>query len=142
MKIKFTLKTGSYGSSYQKKFHCDLIAALFILNIDNSFLSIFISNFVENLQHFENVRIPPPQTPLPFFADVFHGRPLKSKEVTVVKEFEQFKIFLNEFLHKYPDQLPTKGYTAYNRTKLLYWNLWSSGVFFSADSESPHVTQG
>ena len=36
------------------------------------------------------------------------------KEVTVVKQLEQLRILLNKFLilHKYPDQPPTKGYTA------------------------------
>ena len=37
------------------------------------------------------------------------------KEVTVVKQLEQLKILLNKFLHKYPDQPPTRGYTASNR---------------------------
>ena len=33
------------------------------------------------------------------------------KEVTVVKQLRQLKILLNKFLHKSPDQPPTKGYT-------------------------------
>ena len=49
------------------------------------------------------------------------------KEVTVVKQLEQLKILLNKFLHKYPDQPPTKGYTASNRNSLIDWNLQSSG---------------
>ena len=41
------------------------------------------------------------------------------KEVTVVKQLAQLKILLNKFLHKYPDQPPTKGYTASNRNSLI-----------------------
>ena len=41
------------------------------------------------------------------------------KAVTVVKQLEQLKILLNKFLHKYPDQPPTKGYTASNRNSLI-----------------------
>ena len=49
------------------------------------------------------------------------------KEITVVKQLEQLKILLNKFLHKYPDQPPTKGYTASNRNSLIDWNLQSGG---------------
>ena len=49
------------------------------------------------------------------------------KEITVVKQLEQLKILLNKFLHKYPDQPPTKWYTASNRNSLIDWNLQSGG---------------
>ena len=49
------------------------------------------------------------------------------KEDTVVKQLEQLKILLNKFLHKYPDQPPTRGYTASNRNSLIDWNLQSGG---------------
>ena len=49
------------------------------------------------------------------------------KEITVVKQLEQLKILLNKFLHKYPDQPQTKGYTASNRNSLIDWNLMSGG---------------
>ena len=63
-----------------------------------------------------------------FFA-VYAGKlwNILPKEVTVVKQLEQLKILLNKFLHKYPDQPPTKGYTASNRNSLIDWNLQSGG---------------
>ena len=47
------------------------------------------------------------------------------KEVTVVKQLELFKILLSKFLHKFPNQLPTKGYPASNRNSPINWNLES-----------------
>ena len=52
---------------------------------------------------------------------------IQPKEVTVVKQLEQLKILLNKFLHKYPDQPPTRGYTASNTNSLIDWNLQSGG---------------
>ena len=48
-------------------------------------------------------------------------------KVTVGIQLEQLQIFLNKFLHKYPDQPPTKGYTDSNRNSLMDWNLQSGG---------------
>ena len=41
------------------------------------------------------------------------------KEVTAVKTLDGFKVLLGKFLFQYPDEPPTKGYSAHNRNSLI-----------------------
>ena len=50
------------------------------------------------------------------------------KEVTEVKTLDGFKVLLGKFLFQYPDEPPTKGYSARNRNSLIDWNLQSGGL--------------
>lgn len=50
------------------------------------------------------------------------------KEVTAVKTLDGFKVLLGKFLFQYPDEPPTKGYSARNRNSLIDWNLQSGGL--------------
>ena len=97
MKIKFTLKTGSYVKFQQ-------------------FSSRFISNFGENPQHFcgrllflkpplPHVRKRPLLTnPLPLFADVLYGRPpIRNPPPPSQKKWVQLHARLQDVMDHYDD---------------------------------------
>ena len=81
--------------------------------------------FLQNRRLGIRVKIPPfsrtaPQAATRLYDESFavHAGKLWNilpKEVTAVK----LKTLLNKFLDKYPDQPPTRGYTASNRNSLI-----------------------
>ena len=48
---------------------------------------------------------------------------LLSKEVNERTVLEHFKVVLGEYIDKFPDTPPTKGYATVNRNSLLEWTL-------------------